>query len=94
MQLWLLSTLSYSTVLFYFYLKINKNNAIFVSKWQETNFIFCTNQSRNYIMDKILKYEKIILDISIPYANIRYSNIDAHNELIADKENNRYNRLG
>ena len=41
-------------------------------------------------MDKILKYEKIILEILAPYANIRYSNIDAHNELIADKENRRY----
>jgi XisI protein len=41
-------------------------------------------------MDKILRYEKIILDILKPYASIRYANINAQNELIADKENHRY----
>ena len=46
--------------------------------------------SSNIIMDKVLKYENIILGVLKPYANIRYSNIDAQNELIADKENHRY----
>ena len=39
---------------------------------------------------KLKKYQKSILEIITPYAAIRYSNIDAKNELIADKENHRY----
>ena len=41
-------------------------------------------------MAKIKKYEKLILDILEPYTKIRYSNLDAENKLVADKENHRY----
>ena len=39
---------------------------------------------------KIKKYEGFILDILAEYAKVRYSNLDAENKLIADKENKRY----
>lgn len=41
-------------------------------------------------MDKILRYEAIILETLKPYASIRYANMNVQNELIADKENHRY----
>ena len=41
-------------------------------------------------MVKVKKYQKIILDILKDYEKIRYSNINAENRLIADKENHRY----
>lgn len=41
-------------------------------------------------MDKIIKYESIILKILEEYAAIRYANLDASNELIIDRENHRY----
>lgn len=41
-------------------------------------------------MDKILKYENAILSILKEYEKVKYSNIDGHNYLIADKENHRY----
>lgn len=39
---------------------------------------------------KVKKYEKFILSILEPYTKVRYSNINAENRLIADKENHRY----
>jgi hypothetical protein len=41
-------------------------------------------------MVKIKKYQKVILDILGDYAKVRYSNLNAENRLIADKENHRY----
>ena len=41
-------------------------------------------------MVKVKKYQKIILDILKDYEKVRYSNINAENRLIADKENHRY----
>lgn len=41
-------------------------------------------------MVKIKKYQKIILGIMEAYAKVRYSNLNAENKLIADKENHRY----
>lgn len=41
-------------------------------------------------MDKIKKYEAIILKILEARAAIRYANLDAVNELVVDKENHRY----
>lgn len=41
-------------------------------------------------MDKIAKYEQYILQILGEYAKIRYANIDGENQLVADKENRRY----
>jgi hypothetical protein len=41
-------------------------------------------------MVKIKKYQKVILSVLEEYAKVRYSNIDAENKLIADKENHRY----
>ncbi len=41
-------------------------------------------------MDKIKKYQKVILSVLEDYAKVRYSNLDAENKLIADKENHRY----
>ena len=41
-------------------------------------------------MDKIKKYQKVILSVLEEYAKVRYSNLDAENKLIADKENHRY----
>ena len=41
-------------------------------------------------MVKIKKYQKIILSILEEYAKVRYSNLNAENKLIADKENHRY----
>ena len=41
-------------------------------------------------MDKVKKYEKYILQMLNEYTKIRYSNLDAENQLIADKENYRY----
>ena len=50
--------------------------------------------SNHRIMDKlkskIKKYETYILSILSEYAKVRYSNLDAENQLIADKENKRY----
>lgn len=41
-------------------------------------------------MDKIKQYEKAILSILEEYAKIKYANIKGGNEIIADKENYRY----
>jgi XisI protein len=41
-------------------------------------------------MVKVKRYEKYILSILKDIANIRYSNIDAENQLVADKQNHRY----
>ena len=41
-------------------------------------------------MDKIKNYESAILSILSEYAKFRYSNIEAENQLVADKENYRY----
>ncbi len=41
-------------------------------------------------MVKIKKYQKVILSILEEYAKVRYSNLNAENKLIADKENHRY----
>ena len=41
-------------------------------------------------MVKIKKYQQFILDILKEYANIKYSNVDAKNQLIIDKENYQY----
>ncbi len=41
-------------------------------------------------MDKIKKYESAILEILQEYVQIKYANIQGGNELIADKENHRY----
>jgi hypothetical protein len=41
-------------------------------------------------MAKIKKYQQFILDIMKEYAGIRYSNIDASNQLIVDKESHQY----
>ena len=41
-------------------------------------------------MVKIKKYQNIILGILEDYAKVRYSNLNAENRLIADKENHRY----
>ena len=41
-------------------------------------------------MDKIKQYEKAILSILEEYAKIKYANIKGGNEIIADKENHRY----
>jgi hypothetical protein len=41
-------------------------------------------------MDKIKKYQKVILSVLEEYAKVRYSNLDAENKLIADKANHRY----
>ena len=41
-------------------------------------------------MDKVKKYQKIVLEILQPYTEVRYANLDADNRLIADKENHRY----
>ena len=41
-------------------------------------------------MVKVKKYQKIILGILEDYAKVRYSNLNAENKLIADKENHRY----
>lgn len=45
---------------------------------------------KKYIMDKIKIYQDIILQILAEYSKIRYSNLEAENQLIADKENYRY----
>lgn len=42
------------------------------------------------LKSKIKKYETYILSILSEYAKVRYSNLDAENQLIADKENKRY----
>ena len=39
---------------------------------------------------KLKKYEKAILDILNEYAKIKYANVTGGNQLIADKENLRY----
>lgn len=39
---------------------------------------------------KLNKYRKLILQILEPYSKIRYENLDAVNQLIADTKNNRY----
>ena len=41
-------------------------------------------------MDKIKKYEKCILSILEEYTKIKYSNLDAQNQLVADRKNHRY----
>jgi hypothetical protein len=41
-------------------------------------------------IDKIKKYEEAVLRILNEYAQIKYSNIEGGNRLIADKENHRY----
>ncbi|MCO6490038.1 MAG: XisI protein [Phaeodactylibacter sp.] len=41
-------------------------------------------------MDKIAKYQEIILQILHEYSKVKYSNLQAENQLIADKENHRY----
>jgi hypothetical protein len=41
-------------------------------------------------MGKIKKYEQFILSILKEYAKIRYSNLDAENQLIVDKEHHQY----
>lgn len=44
-------------------------------------------------MDKLSKnqeYENLILQILGDYTKVRYANLDAENQLIADKENHRY----
>lgn len=42
-------------------------------------------------MDSIIeKYQSIILQILEAYAQIRYANLEGENEIIADKENHRY----
>jgi XisI protein len=41
-------------------------------------------------MDKIKKYQKLILNILRPYCDVKYENLDAENKLIADKQNHRY----
>jgi hypothetical protein len=41
-------------------------------------------------MDKVTKYEMIILQIMREYAAIPYANLKANNEIIVDKENHRY----
>ena len=42
------------------------------------------------LKSKVKKYEGYILNILSEYAKVRYSNLDAENRLIADKENHRY----
>ena len=42
------------------------------------------------LKSKVKKYERFILDILAEYAKVRYSNIDAHNTLITDKDNHHY----
>jgi XisI protein len=42
------------------------------------------------LKSKTKKYESFILGILSEYAKIRYNNLDAINQLIADKENKRY----
>jgi hypothetical protein len=44
-------------------------------------------------MVKIKKYQRLILEILREYAKIKYSNIDAENQLIADKETHQYQIL-
>ena len=41
-------------------------------------------------MDKIKKYEAVILKILEEHTAIRYANLDAKNEVIVDRENHRY----
>jgi hypothetical protein len=41
-------------------------------------------------MDKVKKYEKAVLKILTEYAGIKYANIQGENQLIADKQNHRY----
>lgn len=41
-------------------------------------------------MDKLKKYQQAILDILNEYAKIKYANVDGGNQLIADRENHRY----
>lgn len=41
-------------------------------------------------MDKIARYEHYILQILGEYAKVRYANIKGENQLVADKENHRY----
>lgn len=44
-------------------------------------------------MEKLSKYQTAILNILEDYAKVRYSNLDAENKLIADKENHHYQIL-
>jgi hypothetical protein len=41
-------------------------------------------------MDKVKKYEAAILQILNEYAKIKYANVVGGNQVIADKENHRY----
>ncbi len=42
------------------------------------------------LKSKVKKYEGFILNILGEYAKVRYSNLDAVNKLVADKENHQY----
>jgi XisI protein len=53
-------------------------------------FIFAFKKEKIMARDKLKKYEKAILSILDDYTQIRYSNINAENKLIADKQNHRY----
>lgn len=44
-------------------------------------------------MGKVKKYEQFILGMLKEYAKIRYSNLDAENQLIVDKEHHQYQIL-
>ena len=41
-------------------------------------------------MDKLKKYEKAILKILNDYSKIKYANVEGENQIIADKQNHRY----
>jgi XisI protein len=41
-------------------------------------------------MVKVKKYQKFILENLREYAKIKYSNVDAVNQLVVDKENHQY----
>ncbi len=44
----------------------------------------------NKLKAKTKRYERFILAIMEEYAKVKYSNLDAENRLIADKEHHRY----
>jgi len=41
-------------------------------------------------MDKVDQYRQIIIDTLSPFANRHYDNVDVTNELVFDRENDRY----
>lgn len=41
-------------------------------------------------MDKVKQYEKVIIQALEEYQLTKYSNMDTENQLVLDKENNRY----